>query len=277
MSGTTHLHDVRADGGTQSAERVADVLLAVADDHPRARVSDISRRLGLSKAVVHRILRSLARRGLVIAVPDGAYSLGPAVAGLAVAAVRDLDLRSAAMPTLRSLAARTGETATLSLLTGDARVYLEQVVSGQQIRMQVELGRRFPLHAGASGKAILAAAPDDVRQRVLAAGLTALTPRTIVDRRRLERELGRIARRGVASSRGERQHDAASVAAPIFGLSGEVVGAVSVCGPAPRFDDATCRRLAPIVSAGAAEIDAALSCGAGATVAAERSRRVARA
>jgi DNA-binding IclR family transcriptional regulator len=259
VSGTPHIEDVRAVGGTQSAERVADVLLAVGDDHPHARVSDISRRLGVSKAVVHRILRSLARRGLVVAVPDGAYALGPAAAGLAVAAVRDLDVRVAAMPTLRSLAARTGETATVSLLTGHARVYLDQVVSGQQIRMQVELGRRFPLHAGASGKAILAAAPDDVRERVLGSALAALTPRTIADPRRLERELRRIARRGVATSRGERQHDAASVAAPIFGVSGEVVGAVSVCGPVSRFDEATCRKLAPVVLAAAAEIDLALA------------------
>jgi IclR family transcriptional regulator, acetate operon repressor len=270
-----HENDVRADGGTQSAERVADVLLAVADTHPHARVTDISRRLGVSKAVVHRILRSLGRRGLVVAVPDGAYALGPAAAGLAGAVMRHLDVRRAAMPTLRALAVRTAETATVSLLTGDARVYIDQVVSGQQIRMQVELGRRFPLHAGASGKAILAAAPDDVRRRVLTGKLPALTSRTIVDRQRLEQELRRIARQGVASSRGERQQDAASVAAPIFGLHGEVVGAISVCGPVSRFHDATCRKLAPLISAAAAEVDAALSCAAAAPAAAARPPRMA--
>jgi hypothetical protein len=41
-----------------------------------------------------------------------------------------------------------------------------------------------------------------------------------------------------------------------------VVGAVCVCGPAARFDEATCARLTPIVSAAAAEIDAGLGAGA---------------
>ena len=131
----------------------------MADDHPRARVSDFARRLQLSKAVVHRILRSLAQRGLLAPAPDGAYRLGPAAAGLGAAVLRDVDVRAQTMASLRSLATRTGETATLSVLAGDARVYLDQVVSAQQIRMEVELGRRFPLHAGASGKAILAAGP----------------------------------------------------------------------------------------------------------------------
>jgi IclR family transcriptional regulator, acetate operon repressor len=264
VSGTLFLHppEVHAAGGTQSAERVAEVLLAVADDHPRAGVSDIARQLGLSKAVVHRILRSLAQRDLLAPAPGGAYRLGPAAAGLGAAVLRDLDLRAEAMPSLRSLATRTGETATLSALVGNARLYLEQVVSVQQIRMEVQLGRRFPLHAGASGKAILAAAPEDLCRRILESRLEPLTPRTLVDPTRLRRELRRINRTGIAISRGERQPGAGSVAAAVFGLHGDVVGAVSVCGPAARFDEATCARLAPVVSAAAAEIDARLGAGA---------------
>lgn len=248
-------------GGTQSAERVADVLLAVSDDHPRARVSEIARRLRLSKAVVHRILRSLGNRGFVAPAPDGTYRLGAAAAGLGAAALRELDVRTVAMPILHSLQARTAETATLSVLADYGRVYLDQVVSPQQIRMEVQLGRRFPLHAGATGKAILAAAPDDFRGWVLGQELEPLTPRTIVDPAVLRRELAQISRDGVALSRGERQDGAASVAAPVFGPHGDVVAAISVCGPVARFDETTCALLVPLVSSAAAEINAALGAG----------------
>jgi IclR family acetate operon transcriptional repressor len=264
MGGTLTIHrrdDPVADG-TQSAERVAEVLLAVGDGHPDARVSEIARRLHLSKSVVHRILRSLARKGLVAPGAGGTYRLGAAAAGLGATALRELDLRGAAMPVLRSLRAATGETATLSALLDGGRVYLDQLVSAQQIRMEVELGRRFPLHAGASSKAILAVAPADLRERVLAGELERLTPKTIVDAARLRRELRRVARDGVAVSRGERQPGAGSVAAAVLGPLGDVLGSISVCGPASRFDDATCARLAPLVRCAAADIEAALRRGA---------------
>jgi DNA-binding IclR family transcriptional regulator len=245
--------------GTQSASRVADVLLFVAGAEPRAGVSAVARGLGLSKAVVHRILRSLLARQLVtFDAATGTYALGPAAAALGARALRDFDLRTVALPVLRRLHDDTGETATISALVGSARVYVDQLVSHRQIRMTVELGRPYPLHAGSSSKAILALAPADLRERVLAGELPALTPQTITDREALVGELGRIAAEGVAVSFGERQPGAGSVAAGVLGLDGSVAGSISVCGPVDRFDAATVEELKPLVRAASAEISGAL-------------------
>jgi IclR family transcriptional regulator, acetate operon repressor len=235
--------------GTESASRVADVLLSMAAGPQRLGVSEIARALGLSKTVVHRILRSLEARGLVAAdAEDGRYSLGPAAAALGARALRDLDLRAVAMPTLRRLQAETNETTTVSALIGTARVYLDQVVSLSEIKMTVEVGRPFPLHAGASSKAVLAAAPEELRRQVLAGSLPQLTERTVTDRRKLEKELEQIARAGgIAVSHGERQEGAGSVAAPVFGADGAVVGAISLCGPVARFTPQAVRRYRPLV------------------------------
>lgn len=223
-------------------------------------VSEISRRLEMSKAVVYRILRSLASRGL-ISYNAGSrnYSLGPAAAVLGARALRDLDLRRAALPVLRRLQHETEETTTLSELVGTARVYLDQIPSLKEIKMTVEVGRPFPLHAGASSKVILAFAPPGLRDLVLDGPLPALTPLTLVDRAGLEAEISLIERTGTSVSLGERQRGAGSVAAPVLGVDGHAVGSISVCGPVDRFDEETVKRMRPLVLGAAREISHALS------------------
>jgi DNA-binding IclR family transcriptional regulator len=249
-----------ADGsGTEVAGRVADVLLAFTDEPGSLGVSEIARRLDLSKAVVHRILQALTARGLITTDPvTRAYRLGAAAAALGARALRDSDLRDAAMPVIRELQLRTGETTTVSALVGDGRVYLDQVESRQEIKMTVEVGRRFPLHAGSSGQCILAFLPEELQAELIGGGLEALTPHTIVDEGRLPRVLADIRATGHAFSQGERQPGAASVAAPVFGFDGAVVGAISVCGPVPRVDEAAGLAYAPMVREAADEISRAL-------------------
>lgn len=247
------------EAGTQSAVRVADVLLVLGMASCPLGVTDIGREVGLSKAVVYRILQSLEHRDLVRFDPrQRAYTLGPAALLLGARALRGRDLRAAALPVLRRLHHATGETTTVSAFTGAARIYLDQIVSTRELKMMVETGRAFPLHAGSSSKAILAFAADDVRDQVLASPLAALTDRTIVDASALRAELDRVRRSHVAVSRGERQHGAGSVASPVFGADGEIVGSISVCGPIQRFDADTLRRYAPLVRLAAEEISDAL-------------------
>lgn len=237
-----------------AADRVADVLLTFAGTGGALGVTEVARRLGLSKAVVHRILRSLVSRRLLSLDEGGSYRLGPAAATLGARALRDLNLRERALPVLRRLQEESGETATVSELVGVSRVYLDQVPSLQEIKMSVEVGRPFPLHAGASSRAILAFGPPDLRRQILDGPLEALTPKTIVDREELGAELGRNAREGVVASFGERQPGAGSVAAPLLSQDGRAVGAISVCGPVDRFGEEVVRRLKPLVLEAAREI-----------------------
>lgn len=249
---------VTADGGTEAAGRVADVLLLFTAGPEAVGVSEISRRLGLSKAVVHRIMQSLASREVVTVDREArGYALGPAAAALGARALRDSTLRAAALPVLRELRDATGETTTLSELVGDRRVYLDQFESPQEIKMRVEVGRGFPLHAGGSSKVILAFLPAMRREAILSGALEVLTPRTVTDREQLRAQLVQIARGGVAVSGGERQDGAGSVAAPVFGVDG-VVGAISVCGPVHRFDENTCRSYTALVRNAAREISSRL-------------------
>jgi DNA-binding IclR family transcriptional regulator len=251
--------DMVVNNGTESAARVADVLLAFTDDAQSLGVSRLASELGLSKAVVHRILQTLVDKGLVVADPSTrGYGLGPAAAAFGARALRGSQLRRVAMPVLYELQRASGETSTVSALVPGGRVYLDQVESAREIKMTVELGRRFPLHAGSSSTCILAFLSPTLQESVFADDLEPLTAKTIVAQRSLKAKLADIRRNGYAFSEGERQEGAASCAAPIFRFDGSVTGAVSVCGPVNRFDTAARQRLVPRLTEAADRVSRAL-------------------
>ncbi|NVI92770.1 IclR family transcriptional regulator [Actinomadura sp. BRA 177] len=229
------------------------MLLLFAGGPEHLGVTAISRELGISKAVVYRILQSLVSREMLEAGTSG-YRLGPAAVALGVSALRRFNIRNAAAPVLRRLRDQTGETTTLSGLAGDERVYLDQFESPHEVKMTVEVGRRFPLHAGSSGRVILAVLPETRREALLARPLAALTDRTVTDEAALRDRLAETARDGVAVSRGERQADAGSVAAPLFGPDGAVAGSISICGPRHRFTPEAVDRYRTLVRDAAEEI-----------------------
>lgn len=242
-------------GGTEAAGRVSDVLLLFATGPVHLGVSEIARELGLSKAVVHRILQSLVSRSLLRAdAGTREYRLGPGAIALGSRALRDLDLRQLAGPTLRRLRDATRETTTLSGRVQDSRMYLDQYESPQEIKMTVRVGHPYPLHAGASSRAMLAFLSSSTVDRIIEQGMPRFTPETIEDAALLRRTLTEIRRSGYATSRGERQHGAGSVAAPLFGAGGEVIGSLSVCGPVSRFDADAVVELVPQVLAAAEAI-----------------------
>ena len=248
--GTPGVPVAPAGRGVASVERASDVLFCLAGGDPRRGVTEIASELGISKAVVHRILTSLVQRDLV-ALDAGTrlYSLGPAVLELAAAYRSQLDVRALALNTMRDLVRATDETSTLSILHNGRRVYVDQVTPNREVRMTVEIGSSFPLHAGASSKAFLAWLPADERRRHVEAPLDPLTEATIVNPSELARELDRIREQGFAVSLGERQPGAGSVAAPLLDDQLRPVAVLSVCGPLQRFKSEVAAAAAELVSA----------------------------
>ncbi|HXM57835.1 MAG TPA: IclR family transcriptional regulator, partial [Candidatus Dormibacteraeota bacterium] len=184
----------------------------------------------------------------VEARPDRRYGLGYAALRLGRGNYSNLELRARALPHMRELHHDTWETVALSALVGRDRVYVDQLVSPKEIKLAVELGRPFPLHAGASGRAILAFMPTDAREALLTEPLERLSPRTVVEPAELRPLLDHVRETGIAFSRSERQEGAASIAAPVFDNHG-VAGAICVCGPEYRFDEASVARYEPLLRA----------------------------
>jgi DNA-binding IclR family transcriptional regulator len=220
-------------GGTETADRVADILIMFSGEDEALGGSEIARRLGLSKAVVHRILQSLLSRGLLQNAPNSAgYVLGSVLIGLGYKAWSQLDIRSLAGPILQRLRNETQETTTLSALSGHTRMYLDQYEGPQEFKMVVELGVKYPLHSGASSRAILAHLSEvhvDEAVRQLQASHPDLNESDYRAR------LAAVRTNGYAMSLNERDTGAASIAAPFFDKAGNVLGSISCCGPVFRF------------------------------------------
>lgn len=240
-------------------ERAVDVLQAFTEtDASTLGVTEIARRLDLSKAVVHRILTSLRAKGLIEADPDTRrYSLGPAALVLGLAYLRNIDVRDRARMVLRDLVDKTNETATLSIRRGDARVYVDQITPSREVIMTVQMGHPYPLHAGASSKAFLAHFSDMELDAYLERELQALTDITVTDPEALRSELAGIRARGYSVSYGERQEGAGSVAAPVFDHDGRAVAVISVCGPVERFREEV-EEIAPVVVQATRELSGSL-------------------
>ncbi|GGM45797.1 IclR family transcriptional regulator [Dactylosporangium sucinum] len=240
-----------------TVERAMDVLIHFSRvSTPDLGVTEIATALSLSKAAVHRILTSLRTRNLVdFDAQTRRYRLGPLALTLGLTYLSHIDVRALARPELVALSAATNETATLSIRIGDGRVYIDQVVPSREIAMSVEVGVPYPLHAGASSKALLAFLPREETDRVLAGGLPRITDKTITSVTTLRRDLARVRTRGYAISTGERQSGAASVAAPILDGMGHVVAVVSVSGPAGRIE---ADKVAPALLAAIERISAQL-------------------
>ncbi|GAA3203386.1 IclR family transcriptional regulator [Actinocorallia longicatena] len=215
-----------------------DVLLLFGRSaRPDLGVTEIATELGLTKAAVHRILTALRSRELITVDPvTRRYALGHAAISLGRAYMARMDLRAMVAPELRRLSQQTGETATLSVRRGDTRMYVDQAVPNQELRMEVSLGIPYPLHAGSSSKAFLAFLDEaDVTGYLTRHPLLPVTDKTIVEEDALRAELALIRKRGYAGSLGERQEGAGSIAAPVFDHDGRIIAVLSVSGPMTRF------------------------------------------
>lgn len=257
--------DVEAPTVGRSGLMRAMTLITTLADHAPARlgVSALSRETGIPKAVAHRMLKELTSVDFVsFDESEKRYGLGGLAVFVGLAAMRGLDLNRIARPYLLELTAQTRETATLSVLEGRERLYVDQVRSPQEISMVVTLGPRYPLFAGASSRAILATFSEEELDDYLAdVPLAPLTTETISEEARLRDELRRTRERGFAVSLGERQAGAASVAAAIFAADGKACGSISVSGPLGRFPSSVQERYGVLVHDVAVRISAELGYG----------------
>ncbi|MBM9466483.1 IclR family transcriptional regulator [Nakamurella leprariae] len=248
-------------GSSSGIERAVQIIMAVATtEEPDIGISELARQLSLSKAVVHRAVRTLVASGF-FAVDERTrrYRLGPVAVSVGLTAMAKMDVPRIAAPHLDRLVTETRETATLSVRFGDERMYVSQVLSPQEIRMSVQLGILYPLYAGSSSKAILAAMPPEETDRYLrTVHLDPMTGSTIRTKDALRRELDAVRERGYAISLGERQAGAGSVAAAVMDAAGRVYGSLSVCGPVTRIGLEEAHDYGELVRDAAAEVSRSL-------------------
>ena len=212
------------------------LIRAFSEDQYEIGISDLAKRLGLAKSTVHRLASTLLDQGMLEQnAGDGKYRLGLALFELGTLVRRKMDFTMEARPFLRTLMEKTGETVHLAILDHDSVLYIITHESKQALRMGSKVGTRVPVHSTAVGKALLAFQPEEEIARIIARGLPAGTPNTLVDGRSLLRELELVRTRSYAMDDEESEVGLRSIAAPIRNDSGSVIAAISIAGPVHRM------------------------------------------
>ena len=215
-------------------ERVFALLDCFTVEAPELTLAELVSRTTIPKPTVHRLTKALVEQRLLQRT-EGGFGLGLRLFELGELVGERRDLRDAALPFLQELFEQTHETIHLGVLDCGEVLYFAKIVGYRAFPLPTRVGGRWPAHASALGKVLLAFGSQDPFLSLPVSGLTALTPYTIIDPDRLRRELAAARRDGAATEHQESVMGNACVAAPIFGSGGVPVAAVSVSGPPLRL------------------------------------------
>ncbi len=239
----------------QSIDKALD-LIELLSEHGSMSLIELTDMLNQPKSSTYRIILTLENRGFISrSDEDGKYCLGYKQLIITKNLLERNNIRSASLLEMKKLSDIYGDTVNLGVLIDGEIMYVEIIESTHALRMTDSVGSRSPFHATAMGKAITAHLPERVVQELLDRhGLPPVTEQTISTPERFKEELEKVRRNGYALDNQEIVEGAHCVAAPIFGMFGNVYGAISLSGPMHRYTDDKIPGIAEHVAAAASAI-----------------------
>jgi DNA-binding IclR family transcriptional regulator len=246
-------------GGIQSLQRAFAILEEVARDRDGASLAEISRRVGLHNSTAFHLLKTMVSLGYARQLSDSRrYRIGRPLFALAASALDEIEMVNLATPVLEELSRDTGETGHFAVRLGDHCVVLARTAGSGAFQLTDRVGVVRPAHCTALGKVMLAALSDGQLERFLGqAELAASTPKSIIDRELLRREIGEVRRTGVAYDDGELNPEVRCVAVPVRDFTGQVAGAIGISGPIWRLTLQAMQGRAPVLRSAAERLSAA--------------------
>jgi|UPI00082A2BE4 DNA-binding IclR family transcriptional regulator len=242
-------------------DKMLDILDLLHGSEEGESIGAICDATGVPRSTVYRILNTLAARGIVGKLADGRFRLGFRLITLAQGVRRDMsraDLLKAAHPVLAELAAQTGETCKLSVVSDDRAEVVDVVQSSRDMAPTSRVGSTFAMHAGAASKLLLAFAPPALVERVLSGELERFTAATMADPAVIRAALADIRAEGISRDRGEWNVAVHALAAPVFGFDGTAIAAISVTYFAQPDSMAQERRIMPLLIAASQNLSKSL-------------------
>jgi len=224
----------------QSVSHALDLLESFTRTEDELGVTELSKRLGLHKNNVFRLLATLEHRGYIEQNKSTEnYRLGPKTLQLGAIFIEQRECRRQARPILERLMTASGETAVVAVLRGDKVIYMDSVETNRTVRAVSRIGAMLPAHCTAVGKAQLAVLPvAEIEHLYPDVNLLPLTDQSIRTRDKLIADLKKSTEKGYAFEHEEADLDVRSIAAPIRDYSGNVIAAVGIIVPSHRLTDA---------------------------------------
>ena len=228
-----------------SVDNALQVLLML-QRSPSVRVSDASAELGVGVSTAHRVMTALSFRGFVEQDPETrAYKAGPALAGVGMAAIRNLGVRGLLRPLLEAVRDEVDETIHLAVLQGSNIQYIDSIEARRTLRTTTRVGMTMPAHCSSGGKALLAQlSSEGLRRLYPQERLPVQTERSISTRSDLERELVQVRERGYAVADGEGEIEIAAVGVAVCDAAGRPRVSIVASGPRTRIEGPVIEQIA---------------------------------
>lgn len=238
-------------GAVQSLMRALSLLDELAENDDGLPLTALARSVGLPPSSAHRLLTTLQRKRFVrFDQATMAWRIGVQAFVVGAAFARSREVATLAMPYMRQLMEKTGETVNLYVVNGAQAICIAQVQSRQVLRAISRPGGGLPLEQSAAGKAILARMSRRQVEDVLGKHASADSKRSSAGGlRKLHAELGRIRARGYSLDDEQVATGLRCIAAPVLDELGAALAAVSIAGPTSRLTDHRLSRLAETVIA----------------------------
>jgi DNA-binding IclR family transcriptional regulator len=243
-------------GNIQSLERAFGILEEVARNREGINLSELSKRVGLHNSTTFHLVKTMVMLGYIEQSKDSKrYRVGRRLFTLAASALDEIELVNLATPVLEGLTRATGECSHFAIRSGDDIVVLAKTAGAGMFQMVDRAGVVRPAHCTALGKVLLAAlTPEQVERYLAAHELRRFTPKTIVEREALLRELKEVRRTGIGFDDGEFDAEARCVAVPVRDFTGQVAGAIGLSGPIWRLSIQALQEKAQQVREAAADL-----------------------
>lgn len=207
-----------AERNVAAIEKALNVLQAFHVDDEPLSLADLAGRTGLHKSTLLRVLGTLHSHDCIQRFADGRYHLGSRLFHWGRVYQGSLKLERYITPVLQELVQQTGEGASFSARHGSHRLCLFRVDPPRDVRDHIRAGDVLPLNVGATGLVLQAHSK----------GRDHSAPRYL-------------------TTFGEREPDIAAVAAPVFGASDQLIGALTLSGPLSRFTKQAVARMTKII------------------------------
>jgi DNA-binding IclR family transcriptional regulator len=241
--------------GVTSLERglnLLDLLIEIEGDVVRRdnglSIQQAAAELGVHKSTASRLMATLVAKGYAVPKTSArrGFRLGPAVQTHQILSIDQRRLRELVQPFLVELVEMTGECAHAAVALGTRALVIDDVETGQPLRVVAGRGRKVPLHCTSAGKCLLAYGLARIPKE-----LPARTGRTITNPKMLRLHLTEIVEQGYAVDDEENDAGVRCISAPVFNARGDAIGCIGIDGPSVRMVDSVLGSLAENVKSAA--------------------------
>lgn len=221
----------------QTVKNAARILNLFTIERSEWRLTEISNELELDISHVRRLLNTLVQENVLKKV-ERKYSLGLSVLHFSSIVNSHLNIHLEARPILLPLIEQLGVSIHMGILEGTGVIYIDKLETSHPIKLVSQVGKPHPAYSTGCGKAILSFQTEDdlveILHRIEEQGMIKSASNTVTDLDELRRQLTEIRETGYAVSADEFQEGFASIAAPIYNYSGEVIAAVGITGASKK-------------------------------------------